>query len=107
MRKYRNKKTVVDGITFDSKKEAERYKQLKRMQEAGDISDLELQPEFVIAERVKLDGKTKRQRKYRADFRYLQSGEVVVEDVKGFKTEMYKLKRHLVKERHGVEVKEI
>ena len=102
--KYRNVKTKYDGINFDSKKECERYKVLKQWQQKGLIKNLVLQPKFLIAESVQLDGKKQRARYYIADFMYQdQDNNQVVEDVKGMKTDIYKLKRHLVKEKHGIE----
>jgi len=88
--KYRNVKTEVDGIRFDSRAEAKRYSELKILEKAGEISRLELQPEFVC----KVEGKLIC--KYRADFRYFTAKERVVEDVKGFKTPIYRLKKKLV-----------
>lgn len=106
--KYKNVKTVVDGIKFDSKKEAARYLYLKDQLASGNITDLQLQPKFDIAASVYLDGTKRRVRYYIADFAYTdKNGQRVVEDVKGMKTAMYKLKRHLVKERHEIEVIEV
>jgi len=107
--KYSNVKTEVDGITFDSKKEAERYVTLKLMQRIGDIEDLVLQPKFLIADAVVLDGRKQRARYYIADFQYTDAatGNTVVEDVKGMKTAAYRAKRHQVKLLHGIEVKEV
>lgn len=106
--KYKNKPVIIDGIKFASIKEGQHYRKLKRLLEAGKISDLKLQPKFNIAASVMLDGKKKAIRKYTADFSYNdENGEYVVVDVKGFKTEMYKFKRHLVKELHNIEVVEV
>lgn len=106
--KYKNIKVVIDGITFDSKKEGARYLYLKDQLRKGGIKELKLQPVFIIAAPVTLDDKKRPARKYKADFSYINAaGEYVVEDVKGMKTDMYKLKRHLVKELHGIEVIEI
>lgn len=106
--KYGNKKTVIDGITFDSKREATRYATLKTLQHTGEISGLERQVAFEIAPSVTLDGRKRPARKYVADFRYtLRSGQTVVEDVKGFATSEYRLKRHLVRALYGVEVVEV
>ena len=93
--KYGNKKTEVDGIKFDSKKEAERYSVLKELEDSGDIDCLELQPEYVVMEPFRHEGKAIRAIKYIADFRYVDEGGAVVEDVKGFRTEVYKIKRKL------------
>ena len=105
--KYKNKKTVVDGITFDSKKEARRYIQLKKMSEAGEISDLQLQVKFDLLPTMKICGKTQRKVGYIADFTYLKDGQLVVEDTKGMRTDVYKLKRRLMKFIHDIEVIEI
>lgn len=106
--KYKNVPVIIDGIKFQSKKEGAHYRKLKALLEAGKISNLKLQPKFNIAASVMLDGKKKAIRKYTADFSYIdEHGEYVVVDVKGFRTEMYKLKRHLVKELHDIEVTEI
>ena len=95
-RKYNAKKKVIDGITFDSKKEAARYIELKAMEKAGDISGLELQPKFQLQAKYKNgDGKGIREVSYIADFQYKQDGQIIVEDVKGVKTEVYKLKKKM------------
>ena len=94
--KYHNQKVYVDGIRFDSKKEARRYIQLKELESAGEIHGLELQPEYEILPSYKKNGKTIRRTVYRADFRYFQGDKVVVEDVKGVETDIFRLKRKLV-----------
>lgn len=93
--KYNNKKTIVNGITFDSKAEARRYSHLELMQRSGVISDLELQPRFLICPQVKHNGKTIAKKSYVADFMYREGNSIVVEDVKGFKTAVYNLKKSL------------
>lgn len=93
--KYRNKKTVIDGITFHSKKEAVRYQELKMLEKAGVISGLTLQPKFEICDRVKWNGKTIPKKFYIADFQYIENGVEIVEDVKGMITSVYSLKRSL------------
>lgn len=96
-RKYNARKTVVDGITFDSKKEARRYSELKLMEKAGEIYDLELQPRFLLQDKFRYKGKPFRKVEYVADFRYTdKTGAIVVEDVKGYKTETYNLKKEMV-----------
>lgn len=99
--KYGNRKTVVDGITFDSAKEAKRYGELKVLQRAGEITSLELQPRFpIVINGVKVCT-------YVADFGYVdQIGSPVVEDVKGMKTREYILKRKLMKAVYGIEILE-
>lgn len=95
--KYNAKKTKIDGITFDSRLEAQRYQQLKIFQDCRLISDLELQPVFELQPKFKKNGKTYRKIVYKADFKYFdnENGKVIVEDVKGQKTEVYKLKKKL------------
>lgn len=106
--KYLSKKTVVDGIKFDSKKESLRYLELKRKQELGQISNLELQPSFLLQEKFKRDGKTYRPITYIADFKYVEDGKVIVEDVKGFKTKEYLLKKKMLLYKYeGFEFREV
>ena len=93
--KYKNTKVVIDGHTFDSKKEAKRYSELKLMQKAGIIKDLELQPKFLLQPKFKLNNKTERAIYYIADFRYRRGDKTIIEDVKGTRTEIFKLKRKL------------
>ena len=98
--KYRNRVTNLDGIRFASEAEARRYSYLKIRLRIGEISDLELQPKFPIAVN------DKRICNYIADFRYKENatGKVVVEDVKGVKTPLYKLKKKLVEALYGVSI---
>ena len=103
--KYGNKKTTVDNFTFDSKKEAARYGDLKLMEKAGEISQLRLQPRyelqggydtFLLKNGVKSKKKI-RKIEYVADFEYYSGkyGGIVVEDVKGFETAIFKLKQKI------------
>lgn len=107
MHKYHAKKTAVDGITFDSRKEAMRYKELKALERVGKIDMLELQPRFVLMEGFRYEGKAIRKIEYVADFLYrdLSTLELVVEDVKGVKTDVYKLKKKLFLKHYGNEYK--
>ena len=101
--KYNAKKTVVNGITFDSKKEAKRYMELKAMEKLGSIQNIQLQVPFVLIEKSKYG----RSIKYVADFVYYnKNGSKVVEDVKGVKTPVYKLKKRLMAEKYGIFVLE-
>lgn len=94
--KYGNKKTVVDGIKFDSKLEANRYRELKLLEKAGAIKGLELQPKFRLIPTFRKNGKTYRGITYIADFAYYDENErYIVEDVKGYKTKEYQIKRKL------------
>lgn len=98
--KYRNIKTIVDGIKFDSKKEALRYLELKQLQKDGKISDLELQPPYsIFVEMQKVCT-------YKADFSYVKNERLVIEDVKGMKTAIYRLKKKLMKACHGIDILE-
>lgn len=93
--KYKNKKPEVDGIVFDSKKEAAYYINLKLLREAGKIKDFHLQPVFELLE-PKKDLVTGRGIYYRADFKVINNdGSEEVIDVKGYKTYAYKLKKKL------------
>ena len=95
--KYKNKKVAYDGIKFDSQKERNHYIGLKMLEKAGEIKDLELQKVFELQPSFKKNGKTYRKITYKADFCYfnIKEGKYIVEDVKGFKTEVYKLKKKL------------
>lgn len=93
--KYGNKKVIVDGIKFDSIRESARYKELKLLEKAGEIKNLVLQPHFLLLNSFKKNGKTYRKTEYIADFMYWEKGQVVVEDVKGKETEVFKLKHKL------------
>ena len=104
--KYGNKKTEVDGITFDSKAEARRYGQLKLLERTGAIQCLTLQPVFVLIPSVTIQSRKRPAIKYKADFQYIEDGRPVVEDVKGMRTPVYNLKRHLMKHVHGIEIRE-
>lgn len=95
MNKYRNKKVIVDGYVFDSIQESERYKELKLLLKAGEIQDLELQPHFLLQEGFKKKGKTYKKIEYIADFKYIENGKIVVEDVKGMQTDVFKLKHKI------------
>lgn len=124
--KYYNKKVVVDGIEFDSKKEGQRYRELSLMQRAGKISGLLLQVPFELVPNqyetvtVQLKTKTKQVKKlverkieYIADFVYtdLETNETVVEDVKGYKQggayAVFQIKRKLMLSVYGIKVREI
>lgn len=100
--KYRNIKTEIDGITFDSRKEAEYYSDLKMQEKAGLISELELQPHFLLQDKFRYEGKTMRKIEYIADFKYIdEEGVTTVVDVKGQKTDVYKLKKKLFLAKYG------
>lgn len=116
--KYKNKKVVVDGIKFDSKKEGNRYKELKLMEKSGIISDLRLQVKFELQPSYKFNSKTIRAINYIADFVYqinyadvehptMLRTKTVVEDTKGYRTEVYKLKKKMFEYKYSTEIQEI
>jgi hypothetical protein len=109
--KYRAQPTEVDGIRFHSKKEARRYTELKLLVKAGEIHDLELQPRFPLMVPMRGSGPYERVHvaDYVADFRYRQGkqGLLVVEDVKGMKTPVYRLKKKMVEAQYGLTITEV
>lgn len=103
MAKYHNKKMIIDGITFDSKKEGYRYQELKLLEKAGEITHLQLQPKFILQESFKKNGRTFREIAYISDFSYCDESsgsQVVVEDCKGFRTKEYQIKKKLFEKRY-------
>jgi hypothetical protein len=102
--KYGAVKTEIDGIVFDSKREADRYAQLCLLEKSGKVKQLELQPKFQLLVKT---GKSVGI--YKADFRYWDTdqGEWVVEDVKGVRTSIYRLKKKIVEEVHGIRIVEV
>lgn len=108
MNKYRAHKTVIDGIEFDSRKEANRYSELKLLERAKEISSLEMQKRYELIP-SQYDGKKclERSVNYIADFVYDDHGKTIVEDTKGVKTKDYIIKRKLMLQVHGIRIKEI
>lgn len=100
--KYRNVKSVIDGITFDSKKEAAYYAKLKLLKLAGEVTEYELQPKYyLVVNGVKWGF-------YKADFKVTwKSGLTRIVDVKGMKTSVYQLKKKLVKAIYGIDILEV
>lgn len=97
--KYSNQKVVIDNIKFDSKKEANRYLELKIIEKAGEISNLQLQKSFLLIDKQK----DERAVTYKADFVYYNDKKQrwIAEDVKGYKTKEYIIKRKLFKSIYG------
>lgn len=95
MNKYKNKKVQIDMYVFDSVRESQRYKELKLLERAGEISNLELQPHFLLQDSFKKNGRTFRKIEYVADFKYIENGKTIVEDVKGMQTDVFKLKHKI------------
>lgn len=104
--KYHAKRTSVDGIVFDSKREADRYLVLKSMEEDGTIEDLRRQVRYELVPAFDVDGKHYRPVFYVADFVYVEDGKEVVEDVKGMRTDTYRLKSKLFARRYGMSIRE-
>jgi len=94
--KYGATATVVDGRRFASMKEARRYQELKLLETGGRITNLRLQVRYRLVQTVV----------YVADFVYDENGAEVVEDVKGFKTAVYKRKKRLMAKQHKIEIRE-
>lgn len=106
--KYGARKVVVDGVKFDSQREANRWRDLKWLETGGIIRDLERQVTYELAPAVNLHGETRKKAalRYVADFRYRDSmGAVIVEDAKGFESPVSRIKRHLMKSVHGIDVR--
>ena len=111
-RKYRNQKVTIDGITFDSKREAGRYQELKALASRNLIEDLRHQVPFELAPGVKFSDESRKKPalRYVADFAYRLDGRLVVEDVKSAitaKAAAYRIKRHLMLAVQGIEVQEV
>ena len=110
MNKYRNQKVTVDGITFDSRKEATRYAELKLLERAGKITELQRQPGYTLIPKQVRNGKMiERPVIYKADFAYHdeETGTDVVEDVKGLRTKEYIIKRKLMLWEYGIKIREV
>ena len=110
--KYRNEPTFLDGVRFHSKREAKRYGELKLLERAGVISELELQPKFKLGTDarpilIRSQGYPKGRRAvYLADFRYrnLDDSQLVIEDVKGIDNPLSRLKRAIVEAQYRVRI---
>lgn len=107
--KYHNKKINYDGYTFDSIKEKNYYIKLKLLEKAGKIKELDLQKEFELQPSYKLNNKTSRKITYKADFTYktTQDDKMHVVDVKGFRTDVYRLKKKIFEYKYKIEIEEI
>lgn len=106
-RKYANQPTTVDGIDFDSKAEARYYLVLKARLQAGEIKNLQRQVVFELAPAVVIGGRKRPALRYVADFTWEEGGKTVVADVKGAVPDAYRIKRHLMKSVHGIDILEI
>lgn len=111
--KYRSRKITVDGITFDSVKEANRYQELRMLERAGEIRDLQRQVPFVVipTQRDENGKLIEKEVRYVADFTYIEKGKLTrtVEDVKSeaTRTREYTIKRKLMLYRNGIRIREV
>ena len=104
--KYHNKKIIIDGIPFPSRKEGYRYLELKNMRDRGEITDLKLQVPYILIPAFNLGKKRYRKMEYIADFVYKKNGVEIVEDTKGYKTKEYNIKKKLMAYIYQIEIKE-
>lgn len=122
MSKYKAQKCIVNGITFDSRKEARRWQELLLLSRAGVIQNLQRQVKYVLIpsqyetyERYGKNGNKlqdgrrliERECSYVADFVYTEDGKLVVEDVKGVRTKEYIAKKKMMLYFHGIRIKEV
>lgn len=106
--KYKAKKIKTEDGIFDSKKEYKRWLELKALQDRGEIKLLTRQVPFELIPSQRIEGKVvERAVTYKADFVYIYKGSQVVEDVKGFKTPEYILKRKMMLYRYGIKIQEV
>ena len=106
--KYHNTKTTLNGMKFDSKKEMRRWQELSLMEKAGAITDLQRQVKYVLIPSQRINGKVaEKEISYYADFVYKENGRTVVEDVKGYRTDVYKIKRKLMLYTYGIKIREV
>lgn len=97
--KYNSRPTIIDGIRFDSKAEAARYVELRLLERAGQLTGLELHPSYLLQSKYTTRaGENVRAITYVADFRYTETatGRMIVEDVKGKATDVYKIKKKIL-----------
>lgn len=109
MSKYGARKTMMDGIAFDSVAEAKYYAQLKILKACGDVKEFEIQPTYVLQEGYKRGKRKVQPITYKADFLVTyKNGQQEVIDVKGAKTEVYRIKKKLFEYRYpDLEIKEV
>lgn len=106
--KYKNEKIMLDNMKFDSKKEARRYWELKMLENANEISDVQRQVKFILIPSQRINGKVvERECSYIADFVYKEGNRTIVEDTKGFRTKDYIIKRKLMLSVYGIRIKEV
>jgi hypothetical protein len=108
--KYRNCPTSIGDDSYRSKREASRHQELLLLERAGEIAGLTREVPFVLAPGVKIDGETRKRPalRYVLDFLYTtKDGRMVHEDAKGMQTPAYRIKKHLMKTVHGIDVREV
>lgn len=107
--KYNNTKVEYKGIKFDSIKEMKHYQLLEYLQKIGEIKELKLQVPYELIPKYKINNKTVRKCVYIADFTYITTNDdkLHVVDTKGFRTDVYRLKKKLFEYKYGVEVEEV
>ena len=107
--KYGANKCEYEGIKFDSQRECERYKELKLLERVGKIDNLCLQVPIELQPAYEIDGEKRQSIKYIADFVYYdnETKTKVVEDVKGMRTQVYKLKKKMFEYKYGIKIKEV
>ena len=108
MNKYHNQPTKYNGKRFDSKREAERYAELKLLERAGQITGLKTQVRYLLIPSQYENGKCIfRSTSYVADFVYWQDGKLIVEDAKGMQTDVYRIKKKLMYLQYKIKVREV
>ena len=108
MSKYNNKRIIYQDLKFDSIREKNRYIHLKELEDKGEIKNLELQKKYELQESFKLNGKTIRAINYICDFYYIdQNGVEHIEDSKGMRTDVYKLKKKLFEYKYQKNIDEV
>jgi len=105
--KYANRRVEIDGQSFDSRAEARYWRQLQLRLKAGEISNLRRQVVFELAPAVVIGGRKRPPLRYVADFVWEEDGKTIVADVKGAVPAAYRIKRHLMKAVHGIDILEI
>jgi dsDNA-binding SOS-regulon protein len=107
--KYGAQRTEVDGVKFSSKAEARRYQELRLLEKAGEVKELELQPKFPLHAPQRGSSQHEKVSTYIADFRYRRGpkGVLVIEDVKGMRTPLYRLKKKWMEVQYGLKITEV
>ena len=106
MSKYNNTKVRIGGEVYDSKREYKRWCELKLLERAGIIRNLQRQVKYRLIDGKKTADRMERPCDYIADFVYYENGKLVVEDCKGMRTDVYKIKRKLMLEKYNISIRE-